>query len=104
VEQAEIYKVEAATEHEVGDLDEAQRKLLGITADWYRGETPPDGLSPEDLAEWRAVHENAEGPEYYDADGHELEWDSRVLLPAVDPIPHYDRGRARVEPRLDGGS
>jgi hypothetical protein len=99
VPQAEGYKVEAATEHEVSDLDEAQRQQLGITADWHRGETPPDGLSPEDLAEWQDEHEDPEGPAY-SRDGEELDPDSRVMLSAADPVPHYNRGRAYIAPAL----
>lgn len=102
VPQAEAYKVEAAVEREVSVLTELEQKTLGITADWYRGETPPEGLSEVDLAEWRAEHENPDGPEYYDQNGHEMRSDDRVLLPVDDPVPHYNRGRAHIEPRLDG--
>ncbi|MFD9444985.1 hypothetical protein [Streptomyces sp. NPDC060001] len=98
IERAEGYKVEAATEHEVTDLDEEQQRQLGITEDWYRGETPPEGLSDADLAEWEAAHENPEGPVYH-RDGEEIDGGDRVLLPAVDPVPHYQRGRARIAPK-----
>jgi hypothetical protein len=103
VPQAEAYKVEAAVEREVSELSELERKMLGITADWYRGEEPPEGLSEQDLAEWRAEHENPDGPEYYDQNGHEMSGSDSVLVPVADPVPHYNRGRARVEPRLGGG-
>lgn len=104
VPQPEAYKVDAAVEHEVSELNELEQRTLGITADWYRGETPPEGLSEADLAEWRAEHENPDGPEYYDAlTGNLMRGDDRVLLPVADPLPHYNRGRTRVEPRLDGG-
>ncbi|NEA52370.1 hypothetical protein [Streptomyces sp. SID10815] len=97
IEQPEAFKVEAATVHEVSDLDERQRAQLGVTEDWYRGETPPEGLSAEDLAEWEAEHEDPDGPVYY-RDGQEIDSGERVLLPAADPIPHYRH--AYIEPRL----
>jgi hypothetical protein len=37
-------------------------------------------------------------PTYYDKHGTELGYADRVFVPGVDPIPHYDRGRAHVEP------
>jgi hypothetical protein len=98
VPQAEGYKVEAATQCEVSDLDEGQRAQLGITEDWYRGETPPSACSPDDLAEWQAEHEDPDGPVYW-RDGEEVEGDELVMLPVVDPVPHYDRGRTRIEPQ-----
>jgi hypothetical protein len=55
VPQAEGYKVEAATQREVSDLDEGQL---------------------------------------------EVEGDELVMLPVVDPVPHYDRGRTRIEPQV----
>lgn len=99
VPQAEAYEVTAGTQHEVFDLTEAEQRLLGITADWYRGETPPEGLSEADLAEWQAEHENPDGPDYHDREGRELSGSDRVLVPGTDPVPHYNRGRARIEPR-----
>lgn len=97
VEQPQGFKVEAATECEVGDLDSEQLARLGITEDWYRGETPPAGLVPEDLAAWEAEHEDPGGPAYW-RDGEEVGAGDRVMLPALDPIPHYRH--AYIEPRL----
>ena len=99
VEQAKGYKVEAAVERDVSELTELEQKMLGVTEDWYRGEEPPEGLSEQDLAEWRAVHENPDGPEYYDQNGHEMRGDDRVLLPVADPVPHYNRGRSFIQPQ-----
>ncbi|MET9880792.1 hypothetical protein ABZZ36_40255 [Actinacidiphila glaucinigra] len=76
--------------------DEQER--AGITEDWYRGETPPDGLSDGDLAEWRNEHEDPDGPIHY-RDAEELDPGQRILLPAPDPVHHYDRGRTHIEPR-----
>lgn len=100
VPQAEAYDVTAGTESEVWSLTDAEMKRVGITADWYRGETPPEGWSGEDLAEWRNDHEDPDGPTY-SRDGAEVHGSDTVLLPAVDPVPHYNRGRTRVEPDLD---
>lgn len=98
VEQPEGFTVTAATEHEVTDLDDAQMAVLGITEDWYRGETPPEGLSDADLAEWQAEHEDPDGPVYHRG-GEEVDGGDRVALPAADPIPHYRH--AYIEPRLN---
>lgn len=97
VPQAEGYEVHAATEHEVGDLDDAQLLSLGITEDWYGGKTPPEGLTPEDLAEWRAEHET---DPTYSRDGEGVDSSECVLIRAEDPVPHYNRGRTRVQPSL----
>ena len=102
VPQAECYEVTAGTEHEVTDLTDAQLKQLGITKDWFRGETPPDGLSEADLREWEAEHEDPDGPTY-SRNGEELDPYDRVVVPCDDPVPHYNRGRARIEPRVGGG-
>lgn len=102
VPQAEAYEVTAGTECEVSGLDDAQLAQLGITADWYRGETPPTACSPDDLAEWQAEHEDPEGPKYSSREGREMDPHERMLLPTADPVPHYNRGRTRVEPRLGG--
>lgn len=102
VPQAEAYEVTAGTEHLVCELNEAERKQAGIVADWYRGEEPPEGLSAEDLAEWRFEHEDPEGPTF-SKDGREVNGEELVLLPCADPVPHYNRGRTRIEPRLGGG-
>ena len=98
VPQPEVYDVKAATEHIVGEMGHDLLEEAGITEDWY-DESIPEDLSPFDLAEWRAEHEKDE-PTYYDRDGNELDPHSRVLLPAVDPVPHYDRGRTYIEPRI----
>jgi hypothetical protein len=99
LEQAEVYRVEAATEHIVHEMSDAQLEQAGITADWYGGTTPPEGLSETELAEWRAKHER-EAPTYYDtAEGRELDPHERVLLPASDPVPHYNRGRTYLAPQ-----
>ncbi|GGU62195.1 hypothetical protein [Streptomyces lavendofoliae] len=100
VEQPEAYKVEAATEHIVGEMTDLQLKMARISVDRYGGEEPPPKLAGEALAEWEEQHET--DPTYTDEYGHALDPGERVLIPTVDPVPYYNRGRARVEPRLGG--
>ena len=98
VPQAEVYDVHAATEHIVNEMNHDLLEEAGIEADWY-DEPVPEDLGPFDLAEWRAEHEK-DAPTYYDRDGQELDPHERVLLPATDPVPHYNRGRTYIEPRI----
>lgn len=97
VPQAEVYEAHAATEHIVGDMTDQEMRAAGITEDWYAGEEPPQGLSEDDLAEWQREHEQDE-PTHSDRDGNELQAGQRVLVPVADPVPHYNRGRTRIEP------
>jgi hypothetical protein len=97
VPQAEGYRVEAATHIEVSELTDEQMVQLGITADWYGGATPPEGIAADDLNEWKAEHEQ-DGPTYY-RDGQEVDADEVVMFPVADPVPHYNRGRTYIEPR-----
>lgn len=113
VDQAEVYEVHAAIEREVCELDDTLMAALGITEDWYGGQQPPANtrwrrilgalrlVRPFEsvLDEWQDEHETT--PVYYDRDGNELEASSRVLLPIDDPVPHYNRGRTHIEPRLE---
>lgn len=100
VPQAEAYRVEAATEHIVNEMTSSELDEAGITEDEY-DEPVPEDLSPFDLAEWREEHAKSE-PTYYDRDGREMDAHERVQIPTADPVPHYNRGRTRVEPRLGG--
>lgn len=81
VPQAEVYEVQAATEHIVEDMAPSQLTAAGITADYTVHPGNPDGA-----------------PTYH-RDGEELDAQARVLLPTVDPVPHYGRGRTYIEPR-----
>lgn len=96
IPQPEVFDVKAATEHIVNEMTDEQLEEAGIEADWY-DEPVPEDLGPFDLAEWRAEHEK-DGPTY-NRDGEELDSHERVLLPATDPVPHYNRGRTYIEPR-----
>lgn len=99
-EQAEAYEVTAGTEHIVGEMTDLQRRMARISVDLYGGEEPPADLVGEDLREWQEKHEAAEPS--YSRDGMELDACERVLIPTIDPVPHYNRGRTRVEPRVAG--
>lgn len=98
VPQAEAYEVIAGEEHIVDEMGWDLLAEAGVTEDWYGGEKPPEGLSEDDLHEWKVVHEVA-APTYYDKAGREMSPNERVILPAADPVPHYNRGRTYIEPR-----
>jgi len=97
VQRAEGFEVHAATEHEVGDLTDAQRAALGITKQWYDEDEPTD-LHGSDLADWREEHELPDAPVYRDAAGQEIDAGSRVALRCEDPVPHYRH--AYIEPHI----
>lgn len=99
VPQAEAYEVTAGTEVTVSEMGHDLLEELGISEDWYDAPVPED-LGPSDLAEWRAEHEKSNPT--YSRNGVEVEPNERFLVPETDPVPHYNRGRTRVEPRLDG--
>lgn len=87
VEQADCYDVTAAAECEYSDLNDADMKALGITQ--------PDAPDGDD--------EDAEPSDvFYDKDGNEHQSWERLLVPRPggDPVPHYNRGRTYVEPKL----
>jgi hypothetical protein len=93
VPQASVYKVEAAEEHEVGDLTDDQLKTAGITVE--------DGHCNEDHD-----HDANEGSDCWPEriytempSGREMRSDERALIPVPDPVPAYSRGRTRIEPR-----
>lgn len=72
VEQAEAYDVTPGRVVAAEELSKRQRLWAGVTEE--------DGV-------------------LYDRDGDELHPYSRVVVPEPDPVPHYNRGRTRVEPR-----
>ncbi|MFF2864565.1 hypothetical protein ACFVSX_32375 [Streptomyces rubiginosohelvolus] len=61
-------------ERVVREMTAAELEQAGIAADYWPG-----------------------GPTYY-CDGRELDPHERVLLPAVDPVPHCNRGRTFIAP------
>ncbi|MFI6653231.1 hypothetical protein ACIBI8_37280 [Streptomyces sp. NPDC050529] len=98
LEQAEAYEVTPGTEYIVGEMSDLQLRMAGIDVDLYGGAKPPtSSLTGEELAEWQEQHETAEPA--YSRDGVELDAMERVLLPTIDPVPHYNRGRTFIAPK-----
>lgn len=97
LEQAEAYEVTPSTEHIVGEMSDLQLRMAGISVDLYGGEVPPAGLNGDALAEWQEKHETAEPA--YSRNGVELDAVERVLVPTIDPVPHYNRGRTYIAPK-----
>lgn len=96
VPQAEAYEVTTGTVHAVSELSDADLNAANCSVDWYGGEEPPAGLDSDDLNEWQHKHET--DPVYYDRHFNEIDPDTRVLVPAADPVPHYNRGRTNIAP------
>jgi hypothetical protein len=75
VEKPSFYDVQAAVEKEAEELSESELVRTGVTFD-------------EGEAQW------------YDRDGNQIEYWTRVLVPVADLLPSYNRGRTRV-PRAE---
>ncbi len=92
-DRADSYEVVAGTEHYVNELDDATLARVGITREGH----PHAYLGGDGIPDF--------GPAgiYRDAAGTELPDIHRVVVPypAGDPTPHYNRGRARVDPDLE---
>ncbi|MFG3244143.1 hypothetical protein [Streptomyces sp. NPDC048157] len=102
VTQAEAYDVQTGAEVIVSEMGFDLLEEAGIKQDWYAGENPPEGLDEAALNEWKNEHE-VDAPTYYDKDGREMDPNERVFVAdGPDPVPHYNRGRTRVEPRMGG--
>lgn len=85
VEKAPAYEVTPGRDCYVNELDEVQLKRAGITT---------------------AVKETSSidtEVRYYDRDGNELDDIAHVIvpLPGGDPVPHYNQGRTRIEPKSE---
>ncbi len=89
VPQADAYEVTAGEEREVGCLTKEELEVLGITEIFEVDEFSELGVGEPD-ALGRYV--------YRDRNGEEMENWHRVVYPKPDPVPHYNRGRTRVEP------
>lgn len=81
VEKPAAFIVTAAIECTYHDLNNSDMLKLGIT---HSG--------------------NDEDDTYYDKDGVQHQGWERLLVPAPggDPVPHYNRGRTRIQPKLPG--
>ncbi|WP_329376155.1 hypothetical protein [Streptomyces sp. NBC_01483] len=86
VPQADVYDVTAGTENLLRDMTESQlyAACVEVTGDDEMGHGPNTA--------YRRL-----------SDGEELDGDSYGFMPGEDPVPHYNRGRTRIEPRLGGG-
>ncbi|MCL8016910.1 hypothetical protein [Streptomyces sp. AS02] len=86
VPQAEAYKVTAGKENLLRDMTVSELHTAGVevSGDDELGHGPD------------TVYTSSET-------GEELDGDSYGFMPRKDPVPHYNRGRTRVEPRLGGG-
>ncbi|WP_304455926.1 hypothetical protein [Nocardiopsis sp. YSL2] len=83
----------------VEDLDDDQRKKLGVTSSMDDFPDMPEDPTEEQFDAHEAAYDKACDAEvFYDADGNELDRNQRVPLRVPDPIPHYRYGH--VEPRL----
>jgi hypothetical protein len=78
IPQADGYKVTAGTWQYIQDCTDRQLKLAGVT-------------------------ESEEDPDVFFWDGEELTHTSWVFIPGADPVPHYNRGRTHIEPRIPRG-
>lgn len=94
IERAESYHVEAGEEREIGELTATEMQSLGVT--------PPDPFDENDADDeesdttWEQWRQDAR----WLYRGEEYESWERIVYPKRDPVPHYNRGRTYVEPRL----
>jgi hypothetical protein len=86
VPQADVYEVTAGKEDLLRDMTESELFAAGVEV------TGDDELGHGPDTKYHRI-----------ADGEELEGDSYGFRPGKDPVPHYNRGRARIEPHLGGG-
>lgn len=82
VKQAPTYQVLAGETMPLNEMSDAQLEAAGITV---------EGSDPDDPDYETLYHRRS--------DGAELTGDDYGFVPGEDPVPHYNRGRTRVEPR-----
>jgi len=87
VPQADVYDVTAGKEDLLRDMTESELYQAGVEV------SGDDELGHGPDTVYRSIKT-----------GEELDGDSYGFRPGKDPVPHYNRGRARVEPRLGGGA
>lgn len=86
VSQADVYDVTAGKEDLLRDMTESQLFAAGVEV------SGDDDLGHGPDTKYHRI-----------SDGEGLDGDSYGFRPGKDPVPHYNRGRTRVEPRLGGG-
>ena len=101
VEQADGYIVKPAVEREVGDLTDQELALVGYSkvddpCTCYATRDPATGTTR------RVPPVCPHEPTYFDDHDNEIPSSSSVMVPTGDdPIPHYNRGRTHIAPRLE---
>lgn len=91
VKQAPTYQVLAGETMPLNEMSDAQLKAAGIDS----SSRVVEGSDEDDPDSETVYHRRF--------DGAELTGEDYGFVPGVDPVPHYNRGRTRVEPRLGGG-
>lgn len=86
VPQADVYDVTAGKEDLLRDMTETELFQAGVEV------TGDDDLGHGPNTKYHRI-----------LGGEELDGDSYGFRPGKDPVPHYNRGRTRIEPRLGGG-
>lgn len=81
VPQAEAYDVIPGIERTVADMTKEELSRSGIT---------------------KEVMGNGDA-RYFDENWNDQNPDETAFIEVADPVPHYNRGRTRIEPNLDGG-
>jgi hypothetical protein len=76
VERPDTFIVEPAEDRYVNELSDGELRAVGYTVEYGEDETV-----------------------YYDLRHNEVDGHDHVLLPIVDTIPHYNRGRTYIQPR-----
>lgn len=89
IPQADSYHVQAGRWAYPSDLSTDELEALGFTR-------PDDDDKPTDGDDLGEVWYGPDGEEH---DGHT----ASIFIPGEDPVPHYNRGRTRIEP-LGAGS
>jgi len=85
VPQADVYDVTAGKEDLLRDMTETELFQAGVEV------SGDDELGHGPDTVYRRI-----------SDGEELDGDSYGFRPGKDPVPHYNRGRTCIEPRLSG--
>ena len=98
---ADEYEIKTVKWTTIGDLDDDQRKQLGITSSMDDLPPMPENPTEEEFNAHEAAHDDAAMNEvFHDADGNERDQHYPIAIPVPAKIPGYRRGRTYIEPRL----
>ncbi|MFE6412604.1 hypothetical protein ACFVOR_37355 [Streptomyces sp. NPDC057837] len=92
VKQAPTYQVLAGETMPLNEMTDAQLAAAGIDS----SSRVAEGSDEDDPDSETVYHRRF--------DGAELTGDDYGFVPGEDPVPHYNRGRTRVEPRVGGAA